>query len=310
MQENLHPYVEKIDTKHWPTSGAMLWVGQHQKEKDVDLESKNAEELTDSQSSALKLTGSQSLKLEPADQESSDFKSMEAYQYAVKLLCQDNKRSLALLNAQAHPDFFVLKPKEDSRVIKIDQVRELIEWSTGTPQIASRKIAIIVPADALNLQAANGLLKTLEESSENTLFILITNRPDALPATVISRCYVVRSGNSATKHPISHGLIYQKVLEDLKALSSEKSDPVSVASNWVKHDLIPILDALITIVAETIYRFSEEKKIIPLRAALDGMDKIYQTKKVLLDNVSVNTQLLIESLLIRLFLLYEAEAKC
>jgi DNA polymerase-3 subunit delta' len=54
------------------------------------------------------------------------------------------------------------------------------------------KVAVLKPADALNINAANGLLKTLEEPTDNTVLVLVSGQPARLPATIRSRCQEVR----------------------------------------------------------------------------------------------------------------------
>ena len=87
-----------------------------------------------------------------------------------------------------HPDLITLQPIEDSRQIRIEQVRELCADLTLTSHQGGYKVAIISPADALNRAAANALLKTLEEPTPRTLLILVATQPSRLPATVLSRC--------------------------------------------------------------------------------------------------------------------------
>jgi len=87
-----------------------------------------------------------------------------------------------------HPDLARLAPIEDSKQIRIEQVRELIADLGLTSHQSGYKVAILSPADALNRNAANALLKTLEEPTPNTLLILVAAQPSRLPATVLSRC--------------------------------------------------------------------------------------------------------------------------
>lgn len=87
-----------------------------------------------------------------------------------------------------HPDLTTLQPIEESRQIRIEQVRELIAELALTSHQGGYKVAIISPADALNRAAANALLKTLEEPTPRTLLILIATQPSRLPATILSRC--------------------------------------------------------------------------------------------------------------------------
>jgi DNA polymerase-3 subunit delta' len=90
-------------------------------------------------------------------------------------------------NAQ-HPDLALLAPIEASKQIRIDEVRELIADLALTSHQGGYKVAIISPADALNRNSANALLKTLEEPTPRTLLILVATQPARLPATVLSRC--------------------------------------------------------------------------------------------------------------------------
>ncbi len=94
--------------------------------------------------------------------------------------------------AGSHPDYFEVAPEEESLVIKVDQVRELGEKLALSSYHAGFKVAVINPAEAMNINAANSLLKTLEEPSDNTVLVLICTRPARLPATIRSRCQQLR----------------------------------------------------------------------------------------------------------------------
>jgi DNA polymerase-3 subunit delta' len=91
-----------------------------------------------------------------------------------------------------HPDLITLELIEDSRQIRIEQVRELTAGLTLTSHQGGYKVAIVSPADALNRAAANALLKTLEEPTARTLLILVATQPSRLPATILSRCQRIR----------------------------------------------------------------------------------------------------------------------
>ncbi|MDT8450414.1 MAG: hypothetical protein RQ847_09615 [Wenzhouxiangellaceae bacterium] len=93
-----------------------------------------------------------------------------------------------LLASGTHPDFFRLEMLEDKTEIVVDQVREFIASLALTPSLGSRRLGLIAPADRLNRNAANALLKTLEEPAANVWLILVTEREDRLPVTVVSRC--------------------------------------------------------------------------------------------------------------------------
>jgi DNA polymerase III subunit delta' len=92
-----------------------------------------------------------------------------------------------------HADVLVIEAGETG-TIKVDQVRDAIERSAYRPFEGRRRVVIIDGADALNAEAQNALLKTLEEPPAASTFILVTSRPDMLLPTVLSRCQRLRFG--------------------------------------------------------------------------------------------------------------------
>jgi len=97
-------------------------------------------------------------------------------------------KSCELLVAGSHPDIRVLEPSGAANLIKVDQVRDLIGFLAQTPQISQWKIAWINDAHRMNQNAANALLKVLEEPQGDSLIVLSTDRPQTLLPTVRSRC--------------------------------------------------------------------------------------------------------------------------
>ena len=91
-----------------------------------------------------------------------------------------------------HPDIFVVEKPHDKAGIAIGQVRALMERFGFRALEARVKFALIRDAECINEEAANALLKTLEEPHSGTVLVLTTAVPAALPATVRSRCQVVR----------------------------------------------------------------------------------------------------------------------
>jgi DNA polymerase-3 subunit delta' len=96
-----------------------------------------------------------------------------------------------LLKAHSHPDLKIFSPEDKSKVIKIDEVRLLNQYISQSSQQGGLKIALISPATALNRNAANALLKTLEEPAAHSLIILIAHQPATVLPTIRSRCQVV-----------------------------------------------------------------------------------------------------------------------
>ena len=83
------------------------------------------------------------------------------------------------------------KTGKTKKNIIIAQMRELRENLARRSYMGGYKIAIIDSADKMNIEAANALLKTLEEPSEKTILFLITDNDVALPATIRSRCQII-----------------------------------------------------------------------------------------------------------------------
>src|SRR6266566_1917226 len=85
-------------------------------------------------------------------------------------------------------EIFVAEPESKSRRILIQQIRELEHGLQMRGAEGRRKVAIIAEADRLQPQAANAFLKTLEEPPANSLLLLLSALPEALPDTIVSRC--------------------------------------------------------------------------------------------------------------------------
>lgn len=94
--------------------------------------------------------------------------------------------SCTKIDAGVHPDFLLIAPED--RIIKIDEIRLIEEALSYKPFEARRKVIIIDEAESMNISAANAFLKTLEEPPADSVIILITAKPGALPDTIRSRC--------------------------------------------------------------------------------------------------------------------------
>ncbi len=118
------------------------------------------------------------------------------------LLCQRRRddghacgtcRACTLRAAGTHPDrvLVTLEPNDEGLLrseVTIDQIRDLGSRLSMRPQAGTWQVAIIDPADRLNANSANALLKTLEEPAADTVLILVANQATRLPATIRSRC--------------------------------------------------------------------------------------------------------------------------
>jgi DNA polymerase III subunit delta' len=134
-------------------------------------------------------------------------KTLLAQEAAKALLCRgDGARPCGackdchLFAHDGHPDFLLLEPQGDSRVIRIDQVRDLIHTFSLMPVQGARRVAIIRDADVIVEAAGNALLKTLEEPPSFALLILTSSRPRALLPTLRSRCQEIRFESLSAEH--------------------------------------------------------------------------------------------------------------
>lgn len=104
---------------------------------------------------------------------------------------------------ESHPDFRLIQPdsisgvedavekeggKKLSREISVDQIRALSAFANLSAHCGGYRVILIHPAESMNRNSANALLKSLEEPSDSLLFILVTNKPQQLLPTILSRC--------------------------------------------------------------------------------------------------------------------------
>ncbi|MCM8794978.1 MAG: DNA polymerase III subunit delta' [Candidatus Omnitrophica bacterium] len=96
------------------------------------------------------------------------------------------------INEKKFPDLLEVHPESESGSFGIEQVRLLANWISLTPYRGPWKAAIVDEADRMTEEASHAFLKLLEEPTGRTLIILVTTTPGRLPATLLSRCHVVR----------------------------------------------------------------------------------------------------------------------
>ena len=93
-----------------------------------------------------------------------------------------------LVTGNTHPNVLRIIPEKEGQSIKIDQIREVTEFVSQSSLQGDYRIVIVNPANAMNANAANALLKTLEEPASGAILILISHQAARLPATILSRC--------------------------------------------------------------------------------------------------------------------------
>ena len=123
-------------------------------------------------------------------------KSEMANMFSKALVCNsnikrpcDNCKSCNLFDHHTHGDFLNVALEDSKNNIGVDQVRHAISFSNKTSAYGDRKVILINPAEKLQKNASNAILKFLEEPPENTTVLLVSNRDGNLPATLRSRCF-------------------------------------------------------------------------------------------------------------------------
>ena len=141
-----------------------------------------------------------------------------AINFAQSLLCQRQDESgyacgkcpsCHWFEQGSHPDYRLLQPealslegeesdeskpvsgKKPSKQISVDQIRGLADFFGMSAHQGGRRVIVIHPAEAMNINAANALLKNLEEPPQGLLFILVSHKPQQLLPTILSRCVMI-----------------------------------------------------------------------------------------------------------------------
>lgn len=123
-------------------------------------------------------------------------------------------------------EIFLAEPESKSRRIVIEQIRELEHALQMQISNGRRKVAIITEADRLQPQAANAFLKTLEEPPRNSLLLLLSALPEALPDTILSRCISIPLATSSGGETPTQE---REILELLGEIAVEKTWGVQTA---------------------------------------------------------------------------------
>lgn len=99
-----------------------------------------------------------------------------------------------------HPDVLAVRPESKLRVIKVEQIRDLLDRLYLKPTQARFKVAILSAADRLNVNAANAFLKTLEEPPRDTILLLLSSDPQRMLETILSRCQRLNFAGEGQRH--------------------------------------------------------------------------------------------------------------
>ena len=113
--------------------------------------------------------------------------------------CCDQCLACQKISHGNHADVHWARPESKSRVVTVDQMRELMREIQLKPSEAEYKVAVVVAADRLNEKAANAFLKTLEEPPAKSVLILLTTEPQRILETILSRCLRLNFGSEGLR---------------------------------------------------------------------------------------------------------------
>ena len=141
-----------------------------------------------------------------------------ALAFAAALVCPERGcgtcRVCRSVEAKEHPDVHVIVPTPPERnpkgpkSIRIDTIRELERQAALRPVMAPRKVFIVTDADTMTDDSPEAFLKTLEEPPDRTVIVLLLALARSVPATVLSRCHLVRFAPRATEAPAERDTAY------------------------------------------------------------------------------------------------------
>jgi len=222
----------------------------------------------------------------------------------------------------AHPDLRWLVP--EGAVIKVDAVREVVEFAQGTAQAGPRKVAVLADAHALNRNAANALLKVLEEPPPGTHLLLLSSHPGRLLPTIRSRCQNLEirpdpaaarrwleqraAGADLERLLFEHGGAPVAALEALEQGQAPLSGLLERALDPARdHEVVPaLLEAGLTGALGRWYRYVGalaagepvlQRPAATPRALMGFADELTWARRMLLTSNSTNERLVAERLL-------------
>lgn len=266
-------------------------------------------------------------------------------------LCQQQNlsgcdcHSCRLIAGRAHPNVLWIEPEKANAAIKVDQIRAVTEFINQTSLQGEYRFVIINPANKMNLNAANALLKTLEEPASGSILVLITEQTSHLPATILSRAQHLHfprppkelaekwlagkldaSSNPELLLRLANGapLAALQLSEtdmlgartNLLQILLSHTDPISAAAELSDTDVMLILDYTLSWIMDLlrlhlsentsnltnqdfIQQLKEMSQRISMQNITPFLDYILLLKKELQQGINLNTQLMIENILIR-----------
>jgi len=162
----------------------------------------------------------------------------------VAIDCCDQCLNCRKIDHNNHTDVHWLRPESKSRIITVEQIRELMREIQLKPTEAEYKVAIIVAADRLRVEAANAFLKTLEEPPPKSVLILLTTEPQRILETILSRCLRLNLASEVLPQPDASQMAWLSSFSELAATEQK--------SLLGRYRLLDLLLGKLTALKETI----------------------------------------------------------
>jgi DNA polymerase-3 subunit delta' len=175
--------------------------------------------------------------------------------------------------AGSHPDFFLVSPEKGA--IKIAQVRELIKKISFAPYEAETRVVLVEDVHTMRQEAANSLLKTLEEPPENNILILTADSAGNVLQTILSRCQTIPFYSLTTEETVKI-IIEQEGMDQQTALLLARLGEGSPGKALLLHnkDLISLREMLVSFLADSkSNRDSETGKLLIMAERLAALKK-------------------------------------
>jgi DNA polymerase-3 subunit delta' len=162
--------------------------------------------------------------------------------------------------SDVHPDLDIVEPPRGKRALPVESVRNLVARIALRPALARGRVFLIDRAHTLTEEAANALLKTLEEPPPGSLLVLVTERVQAILPTILSRCRVVRfrpaPAEACARYLKDRGLEKAEVLAELADGSPFKAEELAVHPVFIARR--EIAEGILTLEQGSLWKSGEE----------------------------------------------------
>lgn len=219
-------------------------------------------------------------------------------------------RGCQLTRADTHPDLMLVGPEEKAKQIKVDQIRQVAAKVAQTAQQGGQKVILIRPVEAMNVNAANALLKNLEEPAGNTVLILTSHQLHRVLPTIRSRCAKIslampdhtlalnwlRERGVTPADILLHEAMgapllakqwfdkgsmdtRQQIVKELVQIAERRLEPMAFAKKWASTEPADILAPMLSSIDAVLAQKLGDRQAAPhLRATVEALNHCQENK--------------------------------